>query len=205
MGIFIRPLDSYIPLIYTSISESFTTEMKVAIIAGIIAAFPIIVFLIWHFVGPALFPKEKRKILIYVPIAIILFCAGVCFCYFVILPFTLKFFLGVASIEVEAMLSISSYINFLCKILIPFGLVFETPLIVFFLTNFRIVSTKTLGKTRKFVLLACFLLGAIITPPDVISQVCVAAPMYLMYEIGVMLGRLTEKRHRMNETTEKAA
>jgi sec-independent protein translocase protein TatC len=195
MELFTHPLDGLnVPIIYTSVTESFTTEMKVGIIAGIIATSPVIALLIWRFVGPALFPKEKRSLMLGVPIAVLLFGGGVCFCYFIVFPFALRFFLSTASVDLEAMLTIGDYVNFLCKILVPFGLIFETPLIVYFLVGFKIVSLKRLKKVRKYVLLLCFILGAIITPPDVVSQLSVAGPMYLMYEAGMLIGRLAEKR-----------
>jgi sec-independent protein translocase protein TatC len=195
MEIFTKPLDGLdVPIIYTSVTESFTTEMKVGVMAGIIAASPVMIFLIWRFVGPALFPKEKRRLMLCMPLAILLFAGGVCFCYFIIFPLALQFFLSVASADLEAMLTIGDYVNFLCTILVPFGLVFETPLIVYFLVSFRIVPLGRLKKIRKYILLACVILGAVITPPDVVSQLSVAGPMYLMYEIGMLIGRLAEKR-----------
>ncbi|MDR1246088.1 MAG: twin-arginine translocase subunit TatC [Clostridiales Family XIII bacterium] len=194
MELFTNPLDGLnVPIIYTSVTESFTTEMKVGIIAGIIATSPIIVFLIWRFVGPALFPKEKRQLMLCIPIAVLLFGGGVCFCYFIIFPFALRFFLSTASVDLEAMLTIGDYVNFLCKILVPFGLIFETPLIVYFLVGFRIIPLERLKKARKYILLVCFIIGAIITPPDVVSQLSVAGPMYLMYEIGMLVGVIAEK------------
>lgn len=201
MELFTMPLEYLdIAIIYTNVSESFTTEMKVGILAGIITASPIVFLLIWHFIGPGLFPKEKKRILIYVPIAVILFGAGVCFCYFIVFPFVLQFFLSAASVDMEAMLTISNYVDFLCKMMIPFGLAFETPLVVYFLASFHIVSINALKKVRKYVLLACFIVGAIITPPDVVSQLFVSAPIYLMYEIGIILGRITEKYRTRNCT-----
>ena len=197
MEIVTGPLSSLsrrIPIVYISVAESFTTEMKVGIIAGIIISSPVVIFFIWRFVGPALFPKEKKALMLYIPIAIALFCCGVCFCYFIIFPFTLQFFLSAASVDMEAMLTISDYVDFLCKILVPFGLVFETPLVVNFLVRFHIVSVVKLKRARKYVLLGCAILGAIITPPDVISQLSVLGPMYLMYEIGMLVGQIAEKR-----------
>jgi len=196
METFLKPINRLsVPMIYTTVSESFATEMKVVIIAGIIVTSPIVFLCIWHFTSPALFTEEKRKLAFYIPIATLLFCVGVCFCYFVIFPFTLQFFLNAASLDLVAMLTVGDYIDFLCKMLIPFGFVFETPLIVYFLLRYQFVSVKRLRKARKYILLACFIIGAIITPPDIVSQLSVAAPIYLMYEIGMLIGKFAEKNN----------
>ena len=200
MEFFIRPLMyGEAPIIYTHVSESFTTEMKVALIAGALMASPIVFLFLWRFVSPALFPKERKRTIVYTVVAVALFTSGICFCYWIIVPFTLYFFLTQESVEMEAMLTISGYIEFICKLFIPFGLVFETPLAIYLLAKASVVPIKRIKKIRKIVLLICFLLAAIITPPDVVSQLLVAVPMYLMYELGMLLGKLSEIRRNRRE------
>lgn len=199
MEIALKPLNGIdSEIIYTSVSESFTTEMLVALLAGIVLTTPVTFGLIWHFISPAFFRRERIHIAAYTLAAVVLFSAGVCFGYFVMMPFSLDFLLNVSSIEASAMLSVRGYIGFFCKILVSFGIVFEIPLIILFLVKFGIVSIKTLGKIRKYVLLASFCIAAVITPPDVVSQIYVAVPMYLMYELGMLSGRLQISIKRMS-------
>lgn len=186
-----KPLAGIDPeIIYTSVSESFTTEMLVALLAGAVLTTPVTFGFIWHFISPAFFRKERVRVAAYTLTAVILFGAGVCFGYFVMMPFSLDFLLNVSSIEASAMLSVRGYVGFLCKMLASFGLVFEIPLVIMFIVRFDIMSVKTLGKIRKYVLLASFCIAAVITPPDVVSQIYVAVPMYLMYELGMLAGRI---------------
>jgi sec-independent protein translocase protein TatC len=180
-----------VPVIFTSVPESFTTEMKIVLIVGMIISSPVIFFLIWRFIAPAFFTNEKKKIAIYTISAAGLFCCGVCFSYFIMLPYFIQFFLGTTLEDMKAMLTISNYVDFFNKNLIAFGFVFEMPLVVYFLLSLRIVPRAILSKARKYIFLVCFLLSAIITPPDVLSQILIAAPMYLMYEIGLFLSKIT--------------
>lgn len=199
MEIALKPLDGIdSEIIYTSVSESFTTEMLVALLAGIVVTTPVTFGFIWHFISPAFFRKERILIAVYTVVAVILFSAGVCFGYCVMMPFSLDFLLNVSSIEASAMLSVRGYIGFFCKILVSFGIVFEIPLVILFIVKFNIVSIKTLGKIRKYVLLASCCIAAVITPPDVVSQIYVAVPMYLMYELGMLSGKLQICINRMS-------
>lgn len=191
MSMAIKPLEGIeSDMIYTSVAESFVTEMWVALLAGIVITIPITFSLIWHFISPALFKAQRRWTVCYTIIAMILFCMGLGFAYFVLLPFSLEFLINDSSVNAEAMLSISSYINFLCKILIAFGIVFEMPLITFIVIKFRIMTVRQVVKLRKYLIVICFFIAAVITPPDVISQLYVAIPMYLMYEIGILFGKV---------------
>jgi sec-independent protein translocase protein TatC len=195
MGLIVNPLEGIgAHIVYTAVTESFTVEMKACLIAGIIAASPVISFLVWRFVSPAFFPGEKRRAALYTTAAAVLFCGGVAFCYIVLLPFTLQFFAGAAAIDIDAMLTISNYLDFFSKMIFAFGLIFETPLVTYFLVRVHVVTAKTLRKARKYVLLGVFVLAAIITPPDVVSQLYVGIPMYLMYEAGMLIAWISEKR-----------
>jgi sec-independent protein translocase protein TatC len=131
---------------------------------------------------------------LYAAAAAALFCSGAAFCYIVLLPFTLRFFAGTAAIDIGAMLTISNYLDFFCKMVLAFGLIFETPLVTCFLVRVHLVTTKALRKARKWVLLGVFALAAIITPPDVVSQLYVGIPMYLMYEAGMLAAWISEAR-----------
>ena len=181
-----------IPIIYTSVTAAFTTELQVALIGGFIIAFPINAIVIWFYIAPAFYKNEKRNILTYAIISIILFCAGIFFCYRYFYPFVLNFFINTTSIEMTAMLTIDSYIKFMCKIIFPFGLLCEMPIVIIFLTRHNIISVEKLGKWRKYIILLCVIVGAILTPPDVVSQLCVAIPMYELYESGILISRILD-------------
>lgn len=185
-----------VPIIYTSVTAAFTTELQVALIGGLIIAFPVNAVIIWLYIAPAFYKNEKKHILIYVVISILLFCVGIFFCYKYFYPFVLNFFLNTTSIDMTAMLTIDSYIKFMCKIIFPFGLLCEMPIVIVFLTRHKIVSVQKLGKWRKYIILLCVIVGAILTPPDVVSQLCVAIPMYVLYESGILISRILDGVNR---------
>jgi len=184
------PLKSLdVKLVYIGMAEAFITKIKIAVLAGVIVAMPIIMFQIWRFLAPALFPKERRLVLLVLPLSIILFAMGVSFAYLVVFEFAARFLLVVVSGDLEPMLSVGPYVSFLISFLIPFGIVFELPMVVFFLARFGIVNHRWLSKNRKFAVLIFFVIGAVLTPPDVVSQVLLAGPMMLLFEISVLIAR----------------
>ena len=189
-----------VPIIYTSVTESFATEMKAGLIAGIICVFPINITVIWRFFAPAFLGNERRKIILYTLVSILLFTAGLAFGYFILFPFVLRFFLESVSGTATAMISVDSYIKFLCRLTFPFGLIAEMPLAETVLISHGIVSVKTLGKLRKYIFLICMIMGAILTPPDVVSQLCVAFPMYVLYECGLIAGRISQNKKHTAES-----
>jgi sec-independent protein translocase protein TatC len=188
-----------VPLIYTSVTESFATEMKVGLIAGAICTFPVDAIVIWSFIFPALFREEKKKAIMYTTVSMILFVAGILFGYFILFPFVLDFFLSSCTENITAMISIDSYISFLCRLILPFGLIAEIPLVEMLLITHDIVSIKRLGKLRKYVFLVCVIMGAVLTPPDVVSQLCVALPMYALFECGIIAGRIMKNNKYKKE------
>lgn len=192
VDIVLSPLDGIeSQVIYISVVESFVVEMKVALLAGITITTPITFGIMWHFVSPAFLKRERKWIMFYTCIAVLLFSLGVSFAYCILVPFCLHFLLNVSSISADAMLSINSYVGFLCKILASFGLVFELPLVTFFVISYDVIPIEKVKEFRKYMLLICFCIAAIITPPDVFSLVYVAVPMYVMYGMGIILGRIS--------------
>lgn len=185
-------------VIFTNISESFSTEIKIAMISGVIVSFPVTLLLIWRFISPAFLAKERKTAIIAIPVSIILFGLGVSFCYYIILPLTISFFLSASSLNMNALLTVGNYVNFIFKLIVTFGIIFETPLIVYSLIKLDMISISGITKARKIVILIIVILGAVITPPDIISQILVAVPMYLMYEIGIIAGKISiGKRKRI--------
>ena len=171
--------DRGIQIIYTAMSEALVTKFKVAIIAAIILASPVIIWQIWSFIKPALFPKEKKAFRVLFLIALMLFLLGVVFCYLA-----------------RPMLSIDKYVSFLFGFIVPFGLAFQLPVALYLTTRVGWTDYKMLASKRKFVILGIFVFAAILTPPDVVSQLALGLPMILLYEIGIQACRLTRKRER---------
>jgi len=201
--ILIAPLKAVMPegdqLIFTNLPEMFFAYLKVAFITGILAAAPIIFYELWMFVAPGLYRKEKRYVIPFVTASTILFVGGALFGYFVVFPFGFKFFIGFSNEYVKALPSVKQYFSFALKLLFAFGLVFELPVVIFFLTKMRIVTPELLRKKRKYAILLTFVLAAILTPPDVITQCMMAGPLIILYEIGIIVSLFARKKKEEEE------
>ena len=185
-----------IQIIYTAMSEALVTKFKVAIIAAIILASPVIIWQIWSFIKPALFPKEKKAFRVLFLIALMLFLLGVVFCYLAVYMLAVDFFLVAGDNLATPMLSIDKYVSFLFGFIVPFGLAFQLPVALYLTTRIGWTDYKMLASKRKFVILGIFVFAAILTPPDVVSQLALGLPMILLYEIGIQACRLTKPRER---------
>ncbi|MFZ5640204.1 MAG: twin-arginine translocase subunit TatC [Bacillota bacterium] len=182
-------------LIYLAMTEAFMAELKIAIIAGFIIASPVIFWQVWGFILPALRTHEKRYLMLVVPLSIILFAGGVIFGYSTVFKYGIKFFLGFATEGLTPMLSLSRYLSFTFWFLLPFGLMFELPLLIFFMAKLGIVSYPFLARNRKFALLMVFVISAVATPTtDLISLSAMAIPMYILYEISIWIVRFVKPR-----------
>ena len=171
-------------LYYMQPGEAFFTYLKIDIVAGFLIALPIIFFHVWQFFLPALTKSERAVLGLLVPASVILFFAGLAFAFFLILPLAIKFFMGFSSEDLQSMFSFQNYFDFVITFLLPFGFVFELPLIVIVLAQLGILTSEFLGKYRRIIFFLSFIIGAIITPPDIISQVSLALPVILLYEAG---------------------
>lgn len=171
-------------LYYMQPGEAFFTYLKIDIVAGFLIALPIIFFHVWKFFLPALTQSERAVLGVLVPASVILFFIGLAFAFFLILPIALKFFMGFSSEDLQTMFSFQNYFDFVITFLLPFGFVFELPLVVIVLAQLGILTSEFLGKYRRIIFFTAFVLGALITPPDVISQVSLALPVILLYETG---------------------
>ncbi len=180
--------------ITTAIQEGFFTYLKVAFLAGIMAAVPVILYQFWMFVAPGLYNKERRLLIPIIVLSSFFFVGGAIFGYFVVFPFGFKFLLSVTPSEIIPRLSMKEYLNFSSKLLLAFGLVFELPLIITFLAKLGIVSVDFLKKNRKYAILLFFVGSAILTPPDVVTQVMMAFPLMLLYEISIIGARIFGKK-----------
>ena len=193
-----RPLISVMQtgdkLIFTGLPEAFFTYLKVAFLSGIILAAPVIFYQFWMFVAPGLYNKEKRFMAPIVFLSTFFFVGGAFFGYFVVFPYGFKFFLGFASEIIRPLPSMREYLGFASKLLLAFGLVFELPLIITFLARLGMVSVSFLKKNRKYALLLFFVGSAILTPPDVVTQIMMALPLMLLYEISIIGARIFGKK-----------
>ena len=191
-------------LIYTNLPEAFFTFLKAALISGIMLASPIIIYQFWMFIAPGLYQKEKRMLIPVVILSTIFFIGGSLFGYFIVFPWGFKFFLGFASETIRPLPSMKEYLSFSSKLLLAFGLVFELPLVITFLARLGVVSVDFLKKNRKYALLLFFAGAAILTPPDVVTQVMMAMPLMLLYEISILGARIFGKKKAAPEPEPEA-
>ncbi len=153
---------------------------------------PVIFYQAWQFISAGLLEKEKKPVVTYTFLSLFLFAGGILFAYFIILPLAVKFLLGFATPTLRPFLSVGQYISFVGILLRIFGLSFEVPLVVLFLNRIGLVSLETLRKNRRTVIVVIFVLAAVFTPPDVITQVFLAAPLIVLYELGILLARISK-------------
>ncbi len=173
-------------LIFTGLPEAFFTYLKVALLAGIILATPVLFYEFWMFVSPGLYREEKKYMLPIIILSLIFFIAGASFGYFIVFPYGFQFFLGFTTETIQAMPSMKEYLSFASKMLLAFGFVFELPLVLTFLSRMGLVTPAFLKKNRKYALLVFFVGAAMITPPDVVTQIMMAMPLIILYEVGIL-------------------
>lgn len=184
-------------LVFLAPAEAFWMHFKVSFITALILSLPVIFYQLWKFISPGLLAKEKKYVLPFVFFATGLFIAGALFCFLIILPFAMTFLLGYKTENIVPMLSVGSYIDFCLKFIMAFGAIFELPLVIIFLTRLGIVTPKTLSKNRKYAVLFAFVGGAVLTPtPDAFNQTLMAVPIIILYEIGILLSLIMQRRRK---------
>ena len=182
-------------LYYLQPSEAFFTYLKVSICCGFILALPIVFYQLWCFVLPALTIKERYIAAVIVPSSVILFLSGLAFSFFLVMPAALKFFGGFGSESLLPMFSVARYFDFLFSFILPFGFVFELPLVVVIAAKLGLLSSKFLGEKQRYVIFFSFVIGAIITPtPDIFTQSMIALPMIVLYELSYLIVRFILRR-----------
>ena len=185
-----------VQVIYTAVSEALTTKLKVAVVTGVVIAFPVIIWQVWGFIRPALYPRERRSFRVFFFFALVLFLIGIVFCYASVFFLAIDFFMVSGEGLATPMLSLDKYINFLFGFLLPFGVAFMLPVFVYITTRVGLTTPEMLVRARKFVILGIFVAAAILTPPDVVSQVMLGVPMLLLYEVGILVSRTVKKKER---------
>jgi sec-independent protein translocase protein TatC len=193
-----KPLRDQLPvggaMIATTVTAPFMIPFKLAFITALIIAMPYVLFQVWRFVAPGLYRHEKRFALPLLVSAVLLFYAGVAFAYYIVFPLVFKFFVHTAPKGVVVMTDISQYMEFVLVLVLSFGLTFEVPVAVVLLVAMGMVQVEKLTRIRGYVLIACFVIAAVLTPPDAFSQTVMAVPMYLLYEGGILFARLLAKK-----------
>lgn len=180
--------------VYLSPAELFTSYIRIAMMAGLLISLPFFLYRLWVFVKPGLLPHEKGAIRNALLLGFGLFFVGLIFAYQVVLPMSLQFFAGFQMPEVRSSVGFANYFSYATSIVLSFGLVFELPILVVLLVRLGVVNTKFLVRNRKYVLLIVFVVAAVLTPPDMISQILLGIPMLLLFELGIVMGRGVEKQ-----------
>lgn len=191
-----EPLRQYLPesstMIATDVTSPFLTPFKLTLVLSLFAAMPYVLYQVWAFVAPGLYKREKKIVIPLFCSSVILFYAGMAFAYYVVFPLVFMFFTSVGPEDVSIMTDIRSYLDFVLKLFFAFGISFEIPIAVVILSWMGAVDPDSLAKKRPYVFILCFVFGMLLTPPDILSQTLLAIPMWLLFEIGIMFGRLVK-------------
>jgi len=193
-----EPLRQYLPdsstMIATDVTSPFLTPFKLTLVLSLFAAMPYVLYQVWAFVAPGLYKREKKIVIPLFCSSVILFYAGMAFAYYVVFPLVFMFFTSVGPEGVSIMTDIRSYLDFVLKLFFAFGISFEIPIAVVILSWMGAVDPDNLAKKRPYVFILCFVFGMLLTPPDILSQTLLAIPMWLLFEIGLMFGRLVKPK-----------
>jgi len=194
----LRALPAGATMIATDVTGTFFVPLKVTLMAAFLIALPYVLWQVWAFVAPGLYQHERRLALPVLVSSFLCFIAGMCFAYFVVFPIAFGFFAGYAPAGVTMMTDIDKYLSFVLTMFIAFGITFETPVVVIVLVRFGIVPLEKLRAMRPYMIVGAFIVGAVFTPPDVVSQLLLAVPLWLLFELGLLLARFVQRP----ETTE---
>jgi len=195
-----KPLLAALPqgatMIATDVTGTFLVPLKVTLMAAFLVALPYVLYQAWAFVAPGLYQHEKRLAMPVIVSSFVFFLVGMAFAYFVVFPVAFGFFASYAPEGVQMMTDIDKYLSFVLTMFLAFGATFETPVVVVVLVRLGVVSLAKLRAVRSYVIVGAFVVGAIFTPPDVISQLLLAIPLWLLYEVGLFVARFVTPRGR---------
>lgn len=194
-----KPLRAYMPLgttmIATEVASPFLTPFKLSLVLAVFVSIPFILHQLWGFIAPGLYSSERKIAMPLLASSIVLFYTGIAFAFFVVFPLIFRFFSGVAPVGVTIMTDINKYLDFVLKLFFAFGLAFEIPIATFVMVWTGATSIKSLTDKRPYIIVGCFVAGMLLTPPDVISQILLAVPMWMLFEIGILFARMVEKKN----------
>ena len=194
LAIMIAPLKTVLPtgseVIFTKVQEPFFTALKVAFFSGFIISLPVIFWQFWLFIAPGLYENEKRLVIPFVIFATLMFLMGASFCYYIVVPLGFDFLINFGAQLFKALPSIGEYVNFFTKLLFGFGLAFELPVITFFFAKLGFVTDKSLIRFFRYAIIIIFLVAALLTPPDLLTQFLMAGPLILLYGVSILVARV---------------
>lgn len=193
-----EPLRQLLPegssMIATEVASPFLTPFKLSLVLAVFLAMPVILGQIWGFIAPGLYKSEKRVAFPLLASSVVLFYTGMAFAYYVVFPLIFGFFTTVGPGDVSVMTDINRYLDFVLKLFFAFGIAFEIPIAAVILILTGVTTAEQLAKNRSYVIVGCFVFGMLLTPPDVISQTLLALPMWLLFEIGLLMGRVLKPK-----------
>lgn len=199
-----EPLRALLPpgasMIATEVASPFFTPFKLTLWTAVFLAMPYVLYQAWSFIAPGMYRHEKRLAVPLLASSVMLFYAGAAFAYFAVFPLIFGFFTSVAPDDITIMTDINSYLNFVLKLFFAFGLAFEIPIVAVLLIWSGITTPAALASKRPYIILGCFVIGMLLTPPDIISQSLLAIPMWLLFEVGVYFGRVMQRRSSSSST-----
>ncbi len=186
-------------LIYVSPPEALLANIRIAAICGATLAMPMVIYQFIAFLYPALYPSERKLVIPMITLSLLLFALGISFAYYIVYPFVIGFFLEFARKDLLPYFTISSYLSFISNTIFSFGLIFQLPCIFWFLGKIRILKAGFLRKHRKYAVLIILIISAIITPPDVLSQILLSVPLFILYEIGILFVVVSQWGNKKND------
>lgn len=199
-----HPLLAVLPkggqMIATDVTTPFFVPMKVAMMSAFVVALPYVLYQMWAFVAPGMYAHERRLVAPLVVASTLLFLCGMAFAYFLVFPVVFGFITSVAPHGVAVMTDINKYLDFVLTLFVAFGITFEVPVAVVVLVRMGVVSVEKLREIRPYVVVGAFVIGAIFTPPDVVSQIMLAVPLWLLYELGILVAAMMVKKAKANAT-----
>lgn len=191
-------------MIATEVASPFLTPFKFALVLSVFLGMPVILYHFWTFIAPGLYGHERKMMLPLLGGSVVLFYSGVLFAYYVVFPLVFAFLSSIAPEGVAVMTDISSYLDFVLKLFFAFGLAFEVPIVTIVLVWAGVATPDQLISKRPYVIVAAFVLGMLLTPPDIISQILLALPMWVLFEVGVLLSRMVVKNKAEREAAESS-
>ena len=198
MSFILAPLrERNIQVVTTQVSEALVMQLKVCLVAAVVLGMPVLTWQIWGFVSPALYGNEKKLFALLFFIGLVLFVIGVSFAYFYIFPLAINLFFEAGDGIAASLWSIDRYFGFTLSFILPFCLMFEMPIVIYMMARRGWVDYPKLARSRKYAALAISIVAAILTPPDILSQVMLGAPMYLLYEAGIQVSRFIKPREKV--------
>lgn len=182
------------------VTDPLKVYMEVSVIIAVVLILPIILYQIWAFISPGLYERERKITLTYIPLAICLFLIGIIFSYYILFPLVIQFMMKLShQMAIHTVIGINEYFSFLIQITLPFGFIFQMPVVTMFLTRLGMITPVFLKKVRKYAYLGLIIIAAIITPPDVFSQLVVSVPLIALYEISVLVSKFSYRKVKLIE------